>query len=281
MERRSYRSDDRILPVVISFLSDLGDVESVGVARAVMARVAPDVRVVDLGHDIPTGDVRAGALALTRAIQYLPEGVVLAAIGLQADIRLLAVETSFGVALGPDNGVLSPAVAMVGGATSMVSIENPDLRIPSPGLEDPVRDVLAPAAAALASGQVRLGDLGPAVTPVSVQPLLLPLPEVEERSVVGEAWWRNRKGHLQTNIGPQDLELAGLRPGMVAALRVGASIYSVAWAAPGGESADAFLYVDEFGLITIGVTDGDPAEELRLAPGTAVSLVAARGLSPE
>ncbi len=263
--------------VVISFLSDLGDGESAGVARGVIARIAPGVQVIDLGHGVPAGDIRAGALALTRAIQYLPEGVLLAAVGLDPGVRLLAVETSWGAALGPDNGLLSPAMAMVGGATRMVSVENPEMRIPSPGAEDPVRDVLAPAAAVLASGQAVLGDLGPPVSPASVQPLLLPLPEIEDGAVVGEAWWRNRKGHLQTNIGPEDLELAGLRPGSVGMLRVGASLYSVAWlrsgvSTPGADASDAFMYADEFGLMAVGVEGGDPYDDLGLAEGTAVTL---------
>lgn len=263
--------------VVISFLTDLGDSESAGVARGVMARIAPQVPVIDLGHDIPQGDIRAGALSLTRAIQYLPEGVLLAAVGLASGVRMLAVETAWGIAVGPDNGLLSPAMAMVGGATRMVSIENPEMRIPSPGVEDPIRDVLAPAAAVLASGQAELDDMGEPVSPASVQPLLLPLPDVGDRAVVGEAWWRNRRGHLQTNIGPDDLELAGLRPGTVGALRVGASLYSIAWLVAGASGAgddesEAFMYADEFGLMAIGVAGGDPADQLRLAPGTAVTL---------
>src|SRR3990172_10022192 len=65
----------------ISFISDFGrDDEFVGVVHAVIARLAPSVRVIDLTHGIRRGDIRSGALALTRAIQYLPEGVALAVV---------------------------------------------------------------------------------------------------------------------------------------------------------------------------------------------------------
>ena len=54
-----------------------------------------------------------------------------------SDRKALALETDWGFFVGPDNGVLSPAAAMVGGARVMVSIENPEAMIPSPGADLP------------------------------------------------------------------------------------------------------------------------------------------------
>jgi S-adenosyl-L-methionine hydrolase (adenosine-forming) len=49
----------------ITFLSDYGsDDEFAGVCRAVIARIAPEARVIDLTHGIRRHDVRDGALAL-------------------------------------------------------------------------------------------------------------------------------------------------------------------------------------------------------------------------
>ena len=57
-------------PGVISFLSDFGhDDEFVGVVHGVIERIAPGTRVIDVGHRVPRGDVRAGALMLMRAVQ--------------------------------------------------------------------------------------------------------------------------------------------------------------------------------------------------------------------
>lgn len=266
---------------MITFLSDFGTGhESVGLAHGVMGRIAPEVRVIDLTHSIGPGDIRGGALALTRAIQYLPEGVVLAAVDtLRPDpVRAIAAATASGIVVGPDNGLLSPAVAMVGGATVIVEITNPEFRIPSPGAASMVRDVLGPAAAVLASGQAGLMDLGPPVEPGSVWPLLLPLPEVDEGAVVGEAWWVNGSGHIQTNIGSADLEVAGWREGLTGTLKVGSSLFSLTWGAgPDRGDGDAFVYVDEYGLMTIGSDAGAVEEALRLAPGMAVTL---RGPGP-
>ena len=65
----------------LSFLSDYGrDDEFVGVVHGVIAKLAPEVKVIDITHGVPAGDVRSGALTLMRAIQYLPDGVALAVV---------------------------------------------------------------------------------------------------------------------------------------------------------------------------------------------------------
>ena len=54
---------------VITFLSDYGlEDDFVGVCHGVMARIAPEARVLDVSHGIPRHDVRSGALVLRRAL---------------------------------------------------------------------------------------------------------------------------------------------------------------------------------------------------------------------
>ncbi|MGH9091959.1 MAG: SAM-dependent chlorinase/fluorinase, partial [Acidimicrobiales bacterium] len=48
--------------------------------HAVLRRLAPGTAVVDLTHDVPPFDVRAGAAALVRAFPHLGPGVVLAVV---------------------------------------------------------------------------------------------------------------------------------------------------------------------------------------------------------
>ena len=261
----------------ISFLSDFGLAdEFVGVVHGVLAKLAPDSRVIDVGHGLGRGDVRAAALALTRAIQYLPEGVALVVVdpGVGSERKALAVETGWGYFVGPDNGVLSPAVAMMGGATVMVSIDNPEARIPSPGETFHGRDVFAPAAALLASGEAAIRELGPELGPGEVQPLLLPLPETEGNMVLGEAWWVDRYGNAQTNIGPDDLKAIGLSPGSILTVRLGATLHSIPWVGAYSEvgPGQPLIHVDSAGLIAIAVRDGSAVERLNLSSGVSVTL---------
>lgn len=266
----------------ISFISDFGyGDEFVGVVHGVLAKLAPESRVIDIGHGVPRGNVRAGALALTRAIQYLPEGVCLAVVdpGVGSTRKAIAAETPWGFFVGPDNGLLSPAVAMMGGASRIVSIENPEAMIPSPGETFHGRDVFAPAAALLASGEAAIDDLGPTVDDDEVTPLLLPLAEVEGSTIAGEAWWVDRFGNVQTNISPEDLEGIGLAAGDAVTLRIGASLHTLHWVTSYAdvEEGEPLLHVDSAGLMAIAVRSGRAEEELSLAEGVAVRLAEKTG----
>jgi S-adenosylmethionine hydrolase len=261
----------------ISFLSDFGNRdEFVGVVHGVIYRISPESRIIDISHGIPAGDVRAGALALTRAIQYLPPGIVMAVVdpGVGTARRAIAAATEFGYFVGPDNGLLSPAVAMMGGASSINSIENPEVTIPGSGATFQGRDLFAPAAALLASGEAILDDLGPPVDPASVMPLMLPLPKIELNLVIGEAWWVDVYGNVETNIGPDDLTVIGARPGGRVLVRIGATEHEAKWVETFGDVGEGELaiHVDSAGLMSLVIRDGRADEELNAAPGMAVTL---------
>lgn len=269
------------MPPFVSFLSDFGTAdEFVGVVHGVIARLSPEVRVIDVTHGIPQGNVRAGALALTRAIQYLPEGVVLGVVdpGVGTDRRAIAARTAVGYFVGPDNGLLSPAVAMAGGATEIVSLENPEMVIPSVAKTFDGRDRFAPAAALLATGEAQLSDLGPPVDPATVTPLLLPLPEIEAGRVSGVAWWTDRFGNVQTNLSPDDLAAVDLTPGSSVRVTVGSMRYDLSWVETFGdvEHGEAMVVVDSAGLVALCVRDGRAADDLSLGENTRITFQAAR-----
>ncbi len=260
----------------ISFLSDFGhEDEFVGVVHGVLAKLAPDSRVIDVGHNFPRGNVRAGALALLRAIQYLPEGVCLAVVDpdVGTDRKALAMLTDWGYFVGPDNGLLSPAVAMIGGASRIVSIENPEAMIPSPGETFHGRDIFAPAAGLLASGEATLDDLGPEVGDDAVIPLLLPLTEATDTTISGTVWWIDHFGNAQTNISPDELAMLGLSPGEVVTIRVGATIHNLRWVSAYAEvdEGESLVHVDSAGLVAIAVRGGSAVESLNVYEGVGVT----------
>src|SRR4051794_40042527 len=140
-----------------------------------MLGLAPDVTIIDLGHEIAPHDVRAGALLLVRAVQYLPDDSIVVGVvdpGVGTERRLLGVQVAGGVLLGPDNGLLAPAVALAGGAETVVALENDEYHLPAPGPTFAGRDILAPAAGYLAAG-VDLRELGPTVDPATLVPGLV------------------------------------------------------------------------------------------------------------
>jgi S-adenosylmethionine hydrolase len=261
-------------PRPISFLSDFGlDDEFVGVVHGVIARIDPELRVIDVTHGVPRGNVRAGALALLRAVQYLPNGVVLAVVdpGVGTARKAIVAETDWGHFVGPDNGLLAPAVAMVGGAHRFVSIEATEFRLPRDGITFDGRDVFAPAAAVLASGEARIDDLGPELSPNAVTPLLLPLVEHTDGSVAGEVFWLDTYGNAQTNVTPEDLRLIGLAPGSEVAVRIGTAEHEMRWVdAYGDGDRGGVVHIDSYGMIAIAVRGGSAAEMLSLSEGLSV-----------
>lgn len=267
----------------VSFLSDFGHAdEFVGVVHGVIARIDPDVVVIDVVHDLPRGDVRAGALALLRAIQYLPDGVALAVVdpGVGTERRPIAARTGWGYFVGPDNGLLAPAVAMVGGADLVVALENPDFRIPAEGATFDGRDVFGPAAAVLASGQAEIGDLGPEIPHDAVTPLMLPLVETDTAKSVGEVLWVDGYGNAQTNITPADLHAAGLAPGESVWVAVGAAVHELRWVTAYGdvEEGSGLVHIDSYGQVAIAVRGGRADESFALAAGVAVTISGSRSI---
>lgn len=263
----------------ISFLSDFGHQdEFVGVVHGVIAKLAPDSRVIDVAHEVRRGDVMAGALAMTRAIQYLPDGVALMVVdpGVGSTRKALALETSWGYFVGPDNGLMSPAVALVGGATTIVSIENPEAMIPSPGATFHGRDIFAPAAALLASGEATLDQLGPEVGGNDLTPLLLPLTETKDGVVGGKCWWVDGFGNVETNIGPDDLVAVGAGVGSEIVARVGATTHRIPWVNSFSDvdEGQALVHVDSAGLLAIAVNGGSAADKFRLHSGVDVTFAA-------
>jgi S-adenosylmethionine hydrolase len=263
----------------VSFLSDYGRTdEFVGVCHGVMLDVEPALRIVDITHEIPAFDVRAGALALVRAVQYLPEGVVLAVVdpGVGTDRRCIAVEVENGFLVGPDNGLLAPAVAMLGGPRRVVSLDNPEYRLEAPGPTFAGRDVMAPAAAYLAGG-LPLEKLGTAVDTAGLAPGLVPLPqEDEDGSIAGEVLWVDRFGNCQLNIAPEQLVERGAALGGYVGVRIAGRDRRAHWVSAFADAkpSELALLVDSYGMCALALDRRSAADELELRPGKKVTVVA-------
>jgi len=244
----------------------------------VMLGLAPGVDVIDLTHELPPHDVRAGGLALVRAVQYLPEGSVVLAVvdpGVGTDRRLLGVECDAATFVGPDNGLLAPAVALLGGARRAVALTSQDHRLPAPGPTFAGRDVLAPAAAHLAAGGA-LEDLGDDVDPAGLVPGLVGLPSVASGGALEtEVWWVDRFGNCQLNVGPDDLRAAGATPGGPLEVRCGERSKAARWvqAYADARPSELVVLVDSYGLVALALDRRSAAAEYGLAAGAAVLLI--------
>ena len=261
----------------ISFLSDYGRTdEFVGVVHSVVRQLAPEVRVIDITHDIAAHDVRAGGLALARSAQYLAPGVVLAVVdpGVGSARRAIAVEVGGGSSylVGPDNGLLAPAVSMVGGADRAVELTELEYQLPAPGPTFAGRDIFGPAAAHLCNG-VDLLELGPEIDVHGLTPGLLPVSREEDGELVAEVLWTDTFGNLQLNVGPDDIEAFGERVELRFDGRVRTGIRHDTYAdIPTGVIG---LVVDSYGLVSMAFDRSSAADELGIGTGDEVMLAPA------
>ena len=99
---------------IITLLTDFGSRDTyVGQLKGVILGLHPAARLVDLGHAVRAQDVRMGALLLRDAWQCFPRGTVHLAVvdpGVGSERRALAVTAGGHFFVGPDNGLLLPAV---------------------------------------------------------------------------------------------------------------------------------------------------------------------------
>jgi S-adenosylmethionine hydrolase len=254
-----------VTPRRITLLTDFGTRDGfVGAVKGVLASLAPEALVEDVAHDLPRGDVGAAARALARYWSRHPAGTVHLVVvdpGVGTARRALACASAGRFLVGPDNGVLTPAL---GDRQTARCVRLDPARLSasvSPTFHG--RDLFAPAAAALAAGGA-LDELG---DPVS-DPVLLadPAPVRTDLGGEGVVVAVDHFGNLTTNLPggwavPGDVvELAGCR---VELLRTYGD-------APAG---GALALVDSEGWIEIAVRDGSAARLLGVAEGAPARLV--------
>lgn len=267
----------------ISFLSDYGHQdEFVGVVHSVIRSLARGVQVLDICHAVEPFNVRDGALTLARASLHLVPGVVLAVVdpGVGAGRKGVAIEVGDGQSylVGPDNGLLAPAVAMVGGATGAVVLDNPSYQLSTASSTFDGRDVFAPAAAHLCNG-VPLEELGTVIDPVRLVPGVMPVSEQQDDGTLeAEVLWVDHFGNVQLNVDPEQLagwpetiEVRGGRETRVAqTVRTFAEIPTMTLG----------LLVDSYGLIAVAGNRESAAEALGLAEADPVVLAPLAGRPP-
>jgi S-adenosylmethionine hydrolase len=151
---------------IITLLSDFGSLYPAEMKGAILSRTK-DAILVDLAHDIPPQNIRAGAFALMVAARNFPEGTIHLAVvdpGVGTHRLGLVIESGGHLFVGPDNGLLIPAARSLG---------DPAARMIDPKFAEGAaptfhgRDVFAPAAAMLATGKTP-ESFGPKVEPVAI-----------------------------------------------------------------------------------------------------------------
>jgi S-adenosylmethionine hydrolase len=243
----------------ITLLTDFGTADGyVGELKGVLLAAAPAAQVVDITHDVTAHDVELGRLAVARYWRRFPAGTVHLVVvdpGVGSDRAALAVASDGRFLVGPDNGVLSPALLLPGARA---------VRLPVPRSAAPTfhgRDVFAPAAASIVNG-VPFDSLG---DPVS-DPVIHRTPEphrTDAGDIAGQVIAIDRFGNAITNL------LGGLRGGH---LVVGSNELPQRRTYSELREGEAAAVVGSAGLLEIVVREGRASDALKLKRGDVVLL---------
>ncbi len=258
---------------IVTFLSDYGlEDEFVGVCHGVMLRIAPQLRIIHVHHNILRQDIRHGAIVLQQSIRFLPTAVNLAVVdpGVGSDRRAIAIESPSGhVFVGPDNGLLTPAADDAGGIARAVELTEDRFFLSPISHTFQGRDVFAPAAAHIASG-VDLGELGPALDPGDLELLEIADAWVHDDHLHAEVLQVDRFGNLQLNFDRPSLEKVGLATGDSLEVRLEGHRLNVPFGTSFADvkTGDFVLIEDSYQHLSLAVNKGDAAARLRARAGS-------------
>lgn len=237
----------------------------VGTMKGVIAGIAPKARVVDITHELPAGDVLAGAFALASSARYFPKGTVHVAVvdpGVGSVRKAIAVQTADYFFVGPDNGVLALALARERVEAIRV-LENKSFFLRPLSRTFHGRDVFAPVAAHLTCG-TPIDKLGPAQK--DFERRFLPLPKFNKSEVEGEVIYIDRFGNAITNLA-SELE-GGLHPAsctVAGRRRFEVPVGDFYNAVPAGKAVAVF---GSSGFLEIAVNQGSAQQVLGLKIGS-------------
>jgi S-adenosylmethionine hydrolase len=251
----------------ITFLSDYGlEDDFVGVCHAVMARIAPDARVVDLTHGLERHDVRTAAMVLRRALPFCAPGVHVAVVdpGVGTARRGIALKTTEEdrILVGPDNGLLSLAAQRFGGIAEVVDVARSPHRLEPVSATFHGRDLFAPVAAHLAAG-AELADAGDPIDPDEIVRLDMPLAFLEDGELYAHAVGFDRFGNVMLDVEHAELTGSGFRLGHGVEVNGRPGVYATTFAdVPAGE---LILYEDAYKTLALAVNRGSARELLGVA----------------
>ncbi len=254
---------------IVALLTDFGlqDVY-VGVMKGAIAKINPQLPVIDLTHNIPPQDLIAARFALLNAYRYFPENTVYVAVvdpGVGSDRRGVAIQFPQGFLVGPDNGIFTGILDASPASKAVELSKSKYWLTPNPSHTFHGRDIFAPVGAYLAQG-IALESLGYAISLESLVTLSLPALQVTETSITGCIQYCDRFGNLITNI---PVELIGDRDWKIAITNQKiplAKTYSdVARGKP-------LALVASHGYVEIAINGGSAREKLKLTVGETILL---------
>jgi S-adenosylmethionine hydrolase len=255
----------------IVFMTDFGTAnDAVAICRGVILGIAPDVRIMDITHQVTPFSIEEASRFLYGVTPYYPAGTVFLVVvdpGVGTSRKAIAVKSKKGqYFILPDNGVITPVLDRDGLAEAR-EITNQHWMIDAP-LSSTFhgRDIFSPAAAHLAAGW-EFNLVGPPVQ--QLVRLSLKSAIVSEKGIEGDIIGLDDPfGSLITNIPGEDLKPLGYNVGDKVVAQINKKMIALPYARTFMDVAvgESLLYVDSRGRVGIAVNQGSYSKKFNVMP---------------
>ena len=260
-------------PPTIVFMTDFGIVDdSVAICRGVMYGIAPEVRIVDLTHQVTPFSIFDGARFLYGATPYYPAGTVFVVVvdpGVGSSRKAIVAHSKKGqYFVLPDNGVIT-LVEQRDGIDAVREITNPEWMIGSK-LSSTFhgRDIFSPVGAHLARGD-SWTSVGPEMPEKDLVQLDLKIATVDEHGLSASVIATDGPfGNLVTNVEGSDFLKLGYQHGQEVKVKVGDKPLKMKFVKTFSDVAvgDPLLYVDSRGRLGLAVNQRSFAATYGIKP---------------
>jgi len=252
---------------LVTLLSDAGESDHyVAAIKAKILSTNPGLSLVDISHLIEPCNLAHGAYVLKSVFRDFPKGTVhLVAVHStgEPDSPFVAIQLEDHYFVGIDNGMLG----LISDKPHQNLVELNSINTISTTF--PERDILAPAAAKLASG-VSITTLGKTLD--DYRKLVNRHVKATKRQILGHVIRVDRYGNLITNIQKSDFDI--LSKDKVYTIQFGGEKFrKIHTAYHQAEQGDCFLLFNSAGLLEIGIYKGNASELLGLGYDSPVNVL--------
>lgn len=256
---------------VITLTTDFGLQDYyVSAMKAVMLGIQPDVRLVDISHDIPPQDIMAGSWVLRNSAMLFPPGTVHTIVvdpGVGTERKPVALQIGEQFFVGPDNGIFSLLTEETD--FQAVHLNNSDYWRKEVSQTFHGRDIFAPVAAHLSAG-VALEELGEPIDKLVTYRWASPI--ADKDGLQGWIIHIDRFGNLITNLS--ESLIGEVSDHKNVKIYVGNTILDEIVHTYGSvEDGEPAALIGSSGMLEIGINKGSAEQMLGVQKGAQISLV--------
>jgi S-adenosyl-L-methionine hydrolase (adenosine-forming) len=260
-------------PPTVVFMTDFGTLDdAVPICKGVMYSIFPDLRIVDITHQVTPYSILDGARFLFGTTPYFPKGTVFVVVvdpGVGSSRKAIVAESKRGqYFVLPDNGLLTLVEAR-DGIESVHEITNPSWMI-GPKLSSTFhgRDIFSPVGAHIARGE-DWTQVGPAMPVKNLVHLDIKVTRADERGLTGRIIATDGPfGNLVTNVDAEEFAKLGYQNGEEVPVTIGQQKMTIPFVKTFSDVPlqTPLFYIDSRGRLGLAVHQGNFSKKYGISP---------------